>query len=322
MAAIIVVAALAMLALVTQAGVLVLQRAYPANGTMVEVTGAILNVVDIGPRDAAGPPIVMIHGASSNLEVMRQPLGDMLAGDRRVILIDRPGHGWSTRARPGDSTPAIQGRMIDEALEKLGVGSAVFVVHSWAGALGARMALDYPQRVAGLVMLAPVAYPWPGGVGKYNRIISTPVIGPLLAYTITLPLGYFLAEPGARGVFLPQAMPDRFVQDSATALLLRPREFIANSRDLVTLKEAVREQAPRYADITAPVVVISGDGADKTVSTNIHSRPFAAAVPDAKLIVLPDVGHMVPQAAPELVVAEIEAMIARIARSTAAAAAN
>ncbi len=88
--------------------------------------------------------------------------------------------------------------------------SAIFVVHSWAGALGARMALDYPQRVAGLVMLAPVAYPWPGGVGRYNKIVTTPVIGPLLAYTITLPLGYFLTEAGARGAFLPQVMPDRF----------------------------------------------------------------------------------------------------------------
>ena len=80
-----------------------------------------------------------------------------------------------------------------------------------------------------------------------------------------------------------------------------------------TLKEAVREQAPRYAEISAPVVVISGDGADKTVSTSIHSRPFAAIVPNAKLIVLPDVGHMVQHAAPELVISEIEAMIGRIA---------
>ena len=36
---------------------------------MIEVAGATLHVVDIGPRDAAGPPIVMLHGASSNLEV-------------------------------------------------------------------------------------------------------------------------------------------------------------------------------------------------------------------------------------------------------------
>ena len=250
----------------------------------------------------------MIHGASSNLEIMRQPLGDRLAERHRVILIDRPGHGWSTRDAWRASTPAMQGRMIDEALEKLGIGRAIFVVHSWSGALGARMALDYPRRVAGLVMLAPVAYPWPGGVGWYNKVVTTPVIGPLLAHTITLPLGYFLVEPGARGAFLPQAMPDDFVKNTATPLLLRPREFLANARDLVTLKEAVREQAPRYAEIKAPVVVITGDE-DKTVSTNIHSRPFAAAVPNAKLIVLPDVGHMVQHAAPELVVSEIDAMM-------------
>jgi pimeloyl-ACP methyl ester carboxylesterase len=318
---VIVVAALAILALVTQAGVFALQRAYPARGKMIEVAGATLNVVDIGPRDAPGPPVVMIHGASSNLEVMRQPLGEMLAGNHRVILIDRPGHGWSTRARLEDSTPAIQGGMIDEALEKLGVGPVVLVVHSWSGALGARMALDYPKRVAGLVMLAPVAYPWRGGVGWYTKLVAVPVIGPLLAYTITLPLGYFLAEPGARGVFLPQVMPDGFVGKTATALLLRPREFLANARDIVTLRAAVEQQAPRYGDIRVPTVVISGE-LDKAITTNIHSRPFAKAVPNAKLIVLPDVGHMVQNAAPELVISEIEAMIGKIMRGTAAAAAG
>ncbi len=318
---VIVVAALAILALVTQAGVFALQRAYPARGKMIEVAGATLNVVDIGPRDAPGPPVVMIHGASSNLEVMRQPLGETLARNHRVILIDRPGHGWSTRARQEDSTPAIQGRMIDEALEKLGVGPVILVVHSWSGALGARMALDYPERVAGLVMLAPVAYPWRGGVGWYTKLVAVPVIGPLLAYTITLPLGYFLAESGARGVFLPQVMPDGFVGNTATALVLRPREFLANARDIVTLRAAVEQQAPRYGDIRVPTVVISGE-LDKTITTNIHSRPFAKAVPNAKLIVLPDVGHMVQNAAPELVISEIEAMIGKLARGTAAAAAG
>jgi pimeloyl-ACP methyl ester carboxylesterase len=316
---IVVVAALALLALITQAGVLVLRRAFPAQGRIIEVAGATLNVVELGPRDGAGPPVVMIHGASSNLETMRQPLGDRLARNHRVILIDRPGHGWSTRAHLEDSTPAIQGRMIDEALEKLGIGRAILVVHSWSGALGALMALDYPQRVAGLVMLAPVAYRWPGGVGRYNQIVATPVIGPLLAYTITLPLGIFLAEPGARGVFWPQTMPENFVRNTATPLLLRPREFLANAWDLVTLKAAVEEQVPRYPDIRVPTTVISGD-VDKTVSTDIHARPFAAAVPNAKLIVLPDVGHMVQNAAPDLVISEIDAMIGSIARSTAVAA--
>jgi pimeloyl-ACP methyl ester carboxylesterase len=322
MVAVIVAAALAVLALVTQAGVRLVQRAYPASGAMIEVAGASLHIVELGPRDAAGPPIVMLHGASCNLEAMRQPLGEALAKNHRVILIDRPGHGWSTRARLEDSTPEIQGRMIDEALARLGIGNAILVVHSWAGALGARMALDYPQHVAGLVMLAPVAYPWPGGVGRYNKAVAMPVIGPLLAYTITLPLGALLVGSGARGVFFPQAMPDGYVRDSATMLLLRPREFLANAHDLATLKAAVAEQAPRYAEIKAPVTIISGDGSDKTVSTHIHSQPMAATAPNAKLIVLPGVGHMVQNAALDLVISEIEAMVGRTTPSAGATAAN
>ena len=212
MISMVIVAALALLALLTQAGVLYVQRAFPQAGNPVEVRGARLNVVDLGRRDAPGPPIVMIHGASSNLEVMRQPLGGRLANSHRVILIDRPGHGWSTRARLAGSTPAIQGRMIEEALEKLGVGPVILVVHSWSGALGARMALDYPARVAGLVMLAPVTHPWRGGVGWYNDAVTTPVIGPLLAYTVMMPLGLFILKSSARNVFLPQIVPDGFVK--------------------------------------------------------------------------------------------------------------
>jgi pimeloyl-ACP methyl ester carboxylesterase len=318
MISIILVTVLVALALLTQAGVLVLERTYPPRGQTVAVAGASLNVVDLGRRDASGPPIVLLHGASSNLEVMR-PLAERLAAHHRVLLIDRPGHGFSTRERVEDSTPDVQARMIVEVLDKLGVDRAIVVVHSLAGAIGARMALDYPARVAGLVMLAPVTHPWRGGVGWYNRLVTRPVIGPLLAYTITMPLGLLVADSGARGVFLPQVMPDDFVKSSATRLLLRPREFLANARDLVDLKEAVAEQSPRYGEIASPVTIISGDENDKTVSTNIHSRPFAAAVKGTKLIVLKGVGHMVQYAAPDLVVDEIEAMVGRIGQEPAAA---
>jgi pimeloyl-ACP methyl ester carboxylesterase len=66
-------------------------------------------------------------------------------------------------------------------------------------------------------------------------------------------------------------------------------------------------------------VVITG-AMDKTVSPRRHSRPFASAVPNAKYIMLPDVGHMIQNVAPELVVSEIDAMIGRLAHSTTAAA--
>jgi len=304
----ILIAALLMLALSTQTGVLLFQRRFPARGQAIDVAGARLNVVDLGPREANSLPIVMIHGASSNLEVMRYPLGEMLAVRHRVILIDRPGHGWSSRLSEVAATPAAQGRMIEEALEKLGTGPVILVVHSWAGALGAGMAIDYPARVAGLVMLAPVAYPWRGGIGWFNELVSLPVIGPLLAYTVALPIGCLLIARGARSVFLPQIMPDDFITASATPLLLRPREFLANARDLARLKQAVTEQSAHYAAISAPTLVIAGD-ADTTVTTDIHSRPFAATVANAKLIVLPGVGHMVQNVAADVVMREIEALM-------------
>ncbi|MDB5616310.1 alpha/beta hydrolase [Tardiphaga sp.] len=309
MTALTIVATLAVLALVTQAGVYLLEQKYPAQGWFVDVAGGRLHVIEFGPRDAAGPPIVLVHGATSNLGAMRVPLGDQLAKTHRVILIDRPGHGWSTRDDLENSSPAIQAGMIDEALGQLGIEHAIVVVHSLAGGLGALLALDYPKRVSGLVMLAGVAYPWPGGVGTYNRIVTTPVIGPLLAYTITLPLGLLLSEPGTRAVFLPQAMPEGYVQQTAIPLVLRPREFLANAWDLITLKAAITEQAPRYGDIKVPTLVITGDS-DSTVSPEIHSRRFAATVPGAKLIVLPNVGHMVQNAAPDLICTEIDRMVA------------
>jgi pimeloyl-ACP methyl ester carboxylesterase len=319
---IVIVAVLAILALFTQAGVFVLERLYPQRGKTVDVTGAALNVVELGPsdasRDAAGPPIMLLHGASSNLEAMRKPLGELLAKHHRVILIDRPGHGWSVRERQSDSMPEVQARMIEEALRKLNTGPVIVIVHSLAGALGARIALDYPERVAGLVLLAPVTHPWYGGVGFYNSMVTTPIVGPLLAYTITLPLGLLLAEKSARAVFAPQATPENFVKDSATPLLLRPREFLCNAHDLVRLKAAVTEQSPHYGDIKVPVTIISGD-VDKTVSTVIHSRMFAKAVPNAKLIVLPGVGHMIQNAVPDLVASEIEAMMERIGQNKTAA---
>lgn len=314
----ILLAALAILALVTWTGVVLVQRAHPPQGRMVDVAGAKLHVVELGPQ--GGLPIVMLHGASSNLEVMR-PLAERLARTHRVILLDRPGHGWSTRENFSDSTPQPQARMIAEALQKLGLGQAIVVAHSWSGALALRIVLDHPDRVAGLMMLAPVAYPWPGGVSQYNYVVTTPVIGALLAYTVTLPLGLLLADSGSSSVFAPQTMPRDFVQNSATRLLLRPREFVANAWDLVTLRAAMAEQAPRYGSITAPITIIAGD-VDKTVSTHIHSQPLAKTAKKTKLIVLNGVGHMIQYAAPDLVIAEIEAMMGALTPGNATAAAN
>lgn len=310
--------ALVIMAAITQVGVLLIERRYPPKGRMIDVAGGRLHVVELGPEHENWVPIVVIHGASSNLEALRQPLGDLLAQDRRVLLIDRPGHGWSTRDRLSHSTPAMQARMIDEALGKLGVDRAIIVGHSWAGALAAAFAINHPQRVGGLVMLSPVTHRWVGGIPWHHNLGAIPIIGPLFAYTFALPTGMLMIDKGARGAFLPQTIPDNYVRDTSLKLLLRPREFLANARDMVTLKAAVTEQMLRYGEIKAPTVVIHGD-ADTTVYLDVHARQFVQAVPHASLIVVPGVGHVIQNAAAETIIAAIETVMPPVAGTATAA---
>src|SRR5688572_17866748 len=118
---------------------------------MIDVAGGRLHNVEIAPENAAPLPIVLIHGASSNLESMHRPLGEKLNHKHRVIMIDRPNHGFSTREALSDSTPIIQARMIDEALGKLDIERTIVVGHSWNDAIMPTMALHNPARVANLV---------------------------------------------------------------------------------------------------------------------------------------------------------------------------
>jgi pimeloyl-ACP methyl ester carboxylesterase len=165
--------------------------------------------------------------------------------------------------------------------------------------------LAYPDAVAGLVLLAPVTHRWPGGVGWFNPIVAAPVIGPLFAYTVALPLGEFLIKPALRTVFAPQEPPADYVARAGAEMILRPAELTANAEDLVDLKAFVTAQAPHYAEIQAPTVIIAGD-ADKTVSPQIHSEALVKVLPHGRLILLPGVGHMVQFAAPDTVVAAID----------------
>ena len=63
----------------------------------------------------------------------------------------------------------------------------------------------------------------------------------------------------------------------------------------------VEAEAPRYGAIETPTVVVTGD-ADEVLSPEIYAKAMVAAVPGAKLIVLPGVGHMVQFAAAERIV--------------------
>ncbi|MBO0752802.1 MAG: alpha/beta hydrolase [Bradyrhizobiaceae bacterium] len=285
-----------------------IEAAHPASGRFVNVDGGRLHVLELGPSSGREeqPPVVMVHGASGNLNDLRVALGDRLAGNRRVILVDRPGHGWSDR--PGgaaDASPARQAALIMEALERMGIERFVLLGHSLGGAVASALALAWPERLAGLVLLAPVTHPWKGSIDWYNVILSTPVIGRLFAHTIAVPLSFLMLEGGVASVFAPQPAPADYVRRAGIRLLLRPAQFIANAQDIAALKAFVTAQAPRYAEIGVPTVILTGTN-DSTVAPHLHARAFAEAVPEARLVMLTGIGHMPHHVSTDRVVAAVE----------------
>jgi pimeloyl-ACP methyl ester carboxylesterase len=307
LASIIAAAFLCVLAAITAIGTALIERAYPATGQFVEVAGGRLHLVELAPRGtlADRPAIILIHGAGANLNDMRVALGERLSERYRVVLIDRPGHGWSERtAKPEGASPASQAAMVHEALGRLGIKPVILVGHSWGGAVAAAYALDHPQNVAGLVLLAPVTHPWVGGTTWYYELGATPFIGPFFAHTFALPAGWLMVGMAVQAVFFPLPAPADYVDRAAGWLGLRPQEFLANAEEVAGLKAFVTGQAARYRELTVPTVIITGNR-DTTVSPRIHSYALEAAVPGSQLIVLPGVGHMPHYAAPDRIVTAI-----------------
>jgi pimeloyl-ACP methyl ester carboxylesterase len=237
---------------------------------------------------------------------MRLALGEKLAAAHRVILIDRPGHGWSSRPS-GDTyaSPAYQAELVAKALEQLNVRRTILVGHSWGGAFATAYALAFPERTAGLVLLSAVTHPWPGDPGWYNNLASLRGIGPLFLCTLVYPLGSFMIDGVSRSVFEPQAVPADYVRRAAIRLVLRPKTFFANARDLTLLRNFIAAQVPSYADLRAPTIIITGD-CDTMVSPKINACAMAATLPRAKLVFLKGVGHMPHHAAPEAVAAAVD----------------
>lgn len=310
-----VVLVLALGALATAVIAWVVEQRYPPGGRSVEVEGGRIAVIEAGPGE--GRPqrgtVVLLHGASGNAADPMQGIGRKLAGDGfRVIALDRPGFGYSDRIRGLEAaSPAVQGAILAQALDRLGVGPAILVGHSWSGALATAMALDHPEHVAALALLAPATHPWPGGgIAWYYHTAAMRLIAWTFTRTITAPVGLYLMRDAMKVVFAPQPVPPDYVDVARIPLVLRPATFMANAEDLTGLHDFVAAQRPRYGAIRVPTLVMAGDR-DRIVDPDIHARALAREIPGAELVMLPGVGHMLHFAAADRVVEGIEALAAR-----------
>jgi pimeloyl-ACP methyl ester carboxylesterase len=299
-------------ALLTFVGKRIIERAHPPQGRFVDCGGLRQHVMEMGRSAKAQnglPPVVLLHGAGANLQDMQSALGERLAAHYRVILVDRPGFGFSARKSREASSPGFQATVLRDLLDRLGIDRPILIGHSWGGTMALTFALDFPQRVRGLVLVAPPTHPGLQRVAKANALLASP-LGWLFAHTLALPLGALLLGAGCRAVFLPQSMPRAYVKRSAAALALRPPTLLANWADVGCLDSFLAGQVERYREMAVPTIVLTGDR-DLIVPPLRHAMKFVAEVPLARLEVLPGFGHMVHHAAADRVTGAVEELAKR-----------
>lgn len=283
-----------------------IEALYPPLGEMIDVGGYRLHAAHVPrPETADLPALVFIHGASGNLRDQMAPFRPQLEGRAEMLFIDRPGHGWSERGGTENNWPDGQADAIARAMQVKRISKAIIIGHSFGGAVAASFALSYPEMTAGLVFLAPATHPWPGGIAWYYKLTSMPVIGPLFAYTLALPAGLTRLESGSACVFAPNPTPEEYISSTAPALVLRPEAFRYNAIDVANFKAYVTRVAPRYPEITASTVIITGDS-DSVVLANIHSEGLARDIDGAELIWIRNLGHKPDHVTTKLAIAGIE----------------
>ncbi len=121
---------------------------------VVEAGGRRIRCLEVG--EGEGTPVVFLHGFGGDLSSWSLNQ-EALADGRRTIALDLPGHGGSDK-RVASGDPAELAAAVADLLDALDVPRAHLVGHSLGGAVALRFALDRPERVAGLTLLAPAGF--------------------------------------------------------------------------------------------------------------------------------------------------------------------
>src|SRR4029079_12120316 len=114
---------------------------HPPAGQFLDVDGVRLHYVERG----SGEPLVLLHGNGMLVllhgngmmiqDFESSGLVDLAAENYRVIIIDRPGFGHSSRPRNVVWTPDAQAQLMRRTLEQLGVSQAIVLGHSWGASV-------------------------------------------------------------------------------------------------------------------------------------------------------------------------------------------
>jgi pimeloyl-ACP methyl ester carboxylesterase len=293
-------AALAGAALFVQGRSAAAERAHRVRGRFIDVDGARVHYLERG----SGPSLVLLHGVGSMIDdFVLSGLFARAAERYRVIAVDRPGYGRSTRPRGRRWTLAAQAELLQRTLRRLDVYCPLLFGHS----LGATVALAYALRypVQRLVLAAGYYYPSVRLDAPLLVPPALPVVGTILRHTVSPLLGRLLWPAWLRLIFGPAPVPRRFRPFPAW-MALRPEQLRATGEDAAFALAAVTAMQSHYRRLRVPTTIIAGAD-DRYVSARANSVRLHREIAGSELVLVPGAGHMVHHVAAPAVIAAIEA---------------
>ncbi|NVZ22049.1 alpha/beta fold hydrolase [Pseudomonas costantinii] len=285
-----------------------IEAAVPINGRFVEIDGERFHYVEEGK----GPPLLMIHGLMGSSRNLTYALSGQLRERFRVITVDRPGSGYSTRHTGTAADLPAQARQIAGFIKTLDLDKPLVLGHSLGGAISLALALDHPHAVSGLILVAPLTHPQRMLPMVFLSLAVRPAwLRRWMSRTLTMPIGLLTKGAVVKGVFAPDTAPPDFATRGGGLLGMRPDNFYAASSEINLVNDDLPDMVKRYAQLTLPIGLIYG-AQDKVLDFQKHGQALASKVPGLKLQVVEGRGHMLPITATERVAAVVEQVAKRV----------
>lgn len=249
-----------------------------------------------------GEPVVLLHGLGAN-KLSWLPLLGPLAESYRVVAVDLPGHGESSKRR-GDHTPAYFGAVVGGLLDRLDVPRVALMGNSLGGRIALEVGATLPDRVSALVLLGPAlaGLPFPF-IAKFLHVVPTEI------GVVPLPIRRRMVARTIRSLFaVPERLPENAYQAGADEFIRVYRSGRARTALLSSVRGLVRDRPGAFWDRVrgnrAPTLVVWGEE-DRLVPVRLGRR-LAEEMPKCRLEVLPGVGHV-----PQFEVPEVTADLVR-----------
>jgi 3-oxoadipate enol-lactonase len=226
------------------------------------------------------PAILLLHSLLCDGGMWRGQI-EPLAALGRVIVLDGPGHGKSEPA-PRFMLEEHADALFD-ALGELGVRRAVVVGLSWGGMVGLRLALQHPEKVAGLACLDSSAESEPLGKRvKFRALIA-------MHRRMGFPLALYLKEI-APLLFSPKSLRER--PELVIGAYQRAMGFDRGgmSRAAVAVSVHRKNVLPELPKIKTRTLVLCGS--EDLATPPEKSQAIANAIPGATLAILDGLGHL------------------------------